>query len=72
MIVDFFIIDGPSARTSEVVVIVDVLDINEHPPMFLKSNYTATVNENSAVGTIVLVVGTSDHDAVSVFLQRLI
>ena len=59
--------DGPSARTSEVVVIVDVLDISEHPPMFLMSNYTATIYENSAVGTIVLVVGTNDRDTVSVF-----
>ena len=57
--------NGPSARTSEVIVIVDVLDISEHPPMFLMSNYTATVYENSAVGTIVLVVGTNDLDTMS-------
>jgi hypothetical protein len=29
------------------------------------SNYTAVVYENSAIGTIVLVVGTSDRDTVS-------
>ncbi|XP_028399940.1 protocadherin Fat 4-like isoform X2 [Dendronephthya gigantea] len=57
--------NGPSARTSEVVVIVDVLEISEHPPVFLMSNYTGVVYENSAVGTIVLVVGTRDRDTTS-------
>jgi hypothetical protein len=47
-----------------VVVIVDILDISEHPPVFLMSNYTAVVYENSAIGTIVLVVGTNDRDTV--------
>ena len=66
LITDFiFILDGPSARTSEVVVVVDILDISEHPPVFLMSNYTAVVYENSAVGTIVLVVETNDRDTVS-------
>jgi hypothetical protein len=63
--INLFTLDGPSVRTSEVVVIVDVLDISEHPPVFLMSNYTAVVYENSAIGTIVLVVGTSDRDTVS-------
>ena len=58
-------LDDLSVRTAEVVVVVDILDISEHPPVFLMSNYTAVVYENSAVGTIILVVGTSDHDTVS-------
>ena len=43
---------------------MDILDISEHPPVFLMSNYTAVVYENSAIGTIVLVVGTNDRDTV--------
>lgn len=64
-IINLFIIDGPSIRTAEAVVIVDILDISEHPPVFLMSNYSAVIYENSAVGTIVLVVETSDRDTVN-------
>lgn len=43
---------------------MDILDESEFPPVFLQFNYTAEISENSAVGTIVLLVGTSDRDSV--------
>ena len=72
LILNLFILDGPSIRTAEAVLIVDILDISEHPPVFLMSNYSAMIYENSAIGTFVLVVRTSDRDTVSQWVFTLI
>ena len=63
-------LDGPSGRTAEVVVIVDILDISDHPPLFLMSNYSGMVFENAPVGSTVLTVKTSDLDMVIIRTNR--
>ena len=42
---------GTPSRSDSTLVLVAVLDTNDSPPSFLSSSYTASVQENSASGT---------------------
>ena len=60
-----FYLDGISpARTAETIVIVNVVDLSDHSPVFLQDHYNVSVFENLAVGTTVLTVEATDNDKV--------
>ncbi|GBP79550.1 Protein dachsous [Eumeta japonica] len=42
---------------------VAVLDVNDNPPVFAESSYSASIPENATVGTHVLTVSATDADA---------
>ncbi|KAG9491170.1 hypothetical protein GDO78_006506 [Eleutherodactylus coqui] len=44
------------------MVIVDVIDCNNHSPIFTQSKYEGTFNENSPIGTRILKVSATDVD----------
>ena len=54
--------DGNPGRTTEVTVVVDVVDYNDNQPKFLENNYNATIPENLPIGTTVLTVNAEDED----------
>ncbi len=47
----------------EVLITITVLDIDDEPPVFLSNQYTASVVENAAIGTTVLIVQATDEDS---------
>ncbi|XP_031443178.1 protocadherin gamma-A11-like isoform X1 [Clupea harengus] len=56
-------VDGgrpPKSGTMEIT--VDVLDVNDNMPVFTKDVYSATLNENSPLGTTVIQVNATDLD----------
>ncbi|XP_063075464.1 protocadherin Fat 1a isoform X1 [Engraulis encrasicolus] len=54
---------GIPPRSSSATVNVDVSDVNDNPPLFSQANYTLIIQENRPVGTSVLQVTVTDHDA---------
>ncbi|XP_021205801.2 protein dachsous isoform X1 [Bombyx mori] len=42
---------------------ITILDVNDNPPVFAESVYSATIPENATVGTAVLKVSATDSDA---------
>uniref|UniRef100_A0A4W5Q735 Si:dkey-1m11.6 n=1 Tax=Hucho hucho TaxID=62062 RepID=A0A4W5Q735_9TELE len=54
---------GWISKTGTVIMTVNVSDVNDNPPVFTSSQYTASVLENSAVGTPVLQVRATDADS---------
>ena len=53
---------GPGQRSSSTMVHVRVVDVNDSPPRFSESRYSAVVPENSDPGTLVLRVEATDPD----------
>ncbi|XP_056455886.1 protocadherin gamma-A11-like [Gadus chalcogrammus] len=53
---------GKPARTGTVEIHIDVLDVNDNMPVFTKEEYSASLNENSPIGTTVLQVNATDLD----------
>ncbi|XP_071380380.1 protocadherin alpha-8-like [Centroberyx affinis] len=53
---------GKPARSGTINIIVDVLDVNDNMPVFTKDSYSATLNENSPIGTTVMQVNATDFD----------
>jgi len=53
---------GSDQKSSTVVVKVNLLDVNDSPPQFSQSRYTAVVPENSPVNTLVAQVSATDPD----------
>ncbi|XP_024919224.1 protocadherin alpha-8-like isoform X11 [Cynoglossus semilaevis] len=53
---------GKPPRTGTTELWVEVLDVNDNLPVFTKDTYTATLPENSAVGTTVIQVNATDLD----------
>lgn len=51
------------ASSSYLNVTVIVGDVNDHDPVFDRSNYSATVSENAMTGALVLTVSASDLDS---------
>ncbi|KAM6999945.1 protocadherin gamma-A8-like [Tautogolabrus adspersus] len=49
-------------KTGTMEILIDVLDVNDNAPIFTKDVYSAEINENSPVGTIVLRVNATDKD----------
>ena len=53
---------GAGQRSSSAMVHVRVVDVNDSPPRFSESRYSAVVPENSDPGTLVLRVEATDPD----------
>ncbi|XP_041653155.1 protocadherin gamma-A11-like [Cheilinus undulatus] len=53
---------GKPPKTGTMEIIIDVLDVNDNAPIFTKDVYSAEINENSPVGTVVLRVNATDKD----------
>ncbi len=53
---------GPEQKATTVIVYVTLEDVNDTPPIFSQSQYSAVVPENSAQGTLVLQVMATDPD----------
>ena len=60
----YFLIDGNPARTSEVTVVINILDVSDNGPVFNQPTYNATIFENIEPGTTVLTVKAEDQDEV--------
>ena len=54
--------DSYSGKWAEVVVSVQVIDVNDNPPVFLQHFYNITVSEATAIATPILSVTTTDAD----------
>ena len=63
------ILDDIYARHTDILVVVNVLDSNDHSPTFLAPSYTGLVVENSNVGDTVLAIEATDLDKVTECLQ---
>ncbi|KRZ90162.1 Protocadherin-like wing polarity protein stan [Trichinella sp. T8] len=50
-------------RSTTAIVLVNVLDLNDHEPVFERSNYAASISESVEPGTTVLHVHAQDEDA---------
>ncbi|KAM4620340.1 protocadherin Fat 3 [Polymixia lowei] len=55
--------DTLTGARSEVDVDIAVLDVNDNPPLFQNNSYSATLAENSMIGTHVLQVFAQDQDS---------
>uniref|UniRef100_A0A3Q1HZ66 Cadherin domain-containing protein n=1 Tax=Anabas testudineus TaxID=64144 RepID=A0A3Q1HZ66_ANATE len=53
---------GKPARSGTTEIIINVLDVNDNMPVFAKDTYTATLNENSPIGTTIIQVNATDLD----------
>uniref|UniRef100_A0AAY5L2H7 FAT atypical cadherin 3b n=1 Tax=Esox lucius TaxID=8010 RepID=A0AAY5L2H7_ESOLU len=62
--------DTQTGARSEVDVEIAVLDVNDNPPMFQNVTYSASLPENSMIGTAVLQVSALDVDSESNSLVR--
>nr|XP_033489321.1 protocadherin gamma-A10-like [Epinephelus lanceolatus] len=54
---------GTPQRSGTVNVEITVLDVNDNPPVFNQTLYTATVTENAPIGTYITTVNASDADS---------
>ncbi|XP_029020998.2 protocadherin alpha-8-like isoform X15 [Betta splendens] len=53
---------GKPPKSGDIEIIVDVLDVNDNSPVFTKESYSATIEENVALGTVVFQVNATDVD----------
>uniref|UniRef100_A0A671U745 Protocadherin 2 alpha a 15 n=1 Tax=Sparus aurata TaxID=8175 RepID=A0A671U745_SPAAU len=53
---------GKPPKTGTMEILIDVLDVNDNAPVFTKDVYSAEINENSPIGTIVIRVNATDMD----------
>ncbi|XP_051936216.1 protocadherin alpha-8-like isoform X29 [Hippocampus zosterae] len=53
---------GKPPKSGSIEIIVDVLDVNDNSPMFDKEVYSASLNENVPVDTLVIRVNATDMD----------
>ncbi|XP_031647182.1 protocadherin alpha-8-like [Oncorhynchus kisutch] len=53
---------GKPPRSGDMRITVDVLDINDNPPVYTKDAYSVLVNENTIVGTTIVQVNATDLD----------
>ena len=56
---------GTPPLSSHATVNITVLDANDNAPVFTQAAYTASVNENAAVGEVLLTLTATDLDQVS-------
>ena len=64
-VLPFISIDGPfPGRVAETIVVVNILDMNDHAPTLFQTHYSAYVFENAAVNSTILTVYASDLDKV--------
>ena len=52
--------------------VIEVLDANDHSPVFTQSNYSSSVPESLPVGTTILTVKAIDLDVVSYMIITII
>ena len=57
---------GFPVRSSEVTLMIQILDVNDVAPVFEKQNYSGTIAENSEAGIFVLAVAATDVDSSNV------
>ncbi|XP_040201060.1 protocadherin Fat 2 [Rana temporaria] len=55
--------NGVQALYNEVTVQIHLLDVNDNPPVFLQSNYSLVLQDNSPAGTSVLTLIATDKDS---------
>ena len=55
--------NGSPTRTDTVRINVTILDTNDNPPVFTESNYAFSVPEDTAAGTVVGTIASTDADA---------
>ncbi|XP_034147851.1 protocadherin alpha-3-like [Esox lucius] len=53
---------GKPPKSGDMTITVDVLDINDNPPVFTKDAYSVSVYENAIVGTTIAQVNATDLD----------
>ncbi|XP_027133872.1 protocadherin alpha-7 isoform X6 [Larimichthys crocea] len=53
---------GKPPKTGTMQILIDVLDMNDNAPVFTKDVYSAEINENSPIGTMVIQVNATDMD----------
>ncbi|KAM4586886.1 protocadherin alpha-6-like [Fundulus diaphanus] len=53
---------GKPAKSGDVEIIVEVLDVNDNSPVFTKETYSTTIDENIPTGTVVIQVNATDLD----------
>ncbi|XP_034086845.1 LOW QUALITY PROTEIN: protocadherin alpha-3-like [Gymnodraco acuticeps] len=53
---------GRPARSGTVEIVIQVLDFNDNSPIFTKDVYSAILNENADLGTLVIQVNATDLD----------
>ncbi|XP_034453497.1 protocadherin gamma-A11-like [Hippoglossus hippoglossus] len=51
---------GKPPKSGSMEILIDVLDVNDNAPIFTKDVYSAEINENSPIGTIVIRVNATD------------
>ncbi|XP_067899138.1 protocadherin Fat 1 [Heterodontus francisci] len=57
--------NGEPALFSDTAVSIQVLDVNDNPPMFFQFNYSVVIQENEAIGSSVLQLVVIDRDSAS-------
>ena len=57
--------DGVEPLSSTSQVFIEVIDLNDNPPVFDSNTYTVSVPENSILGTLVFQIPATDADATS-------
>ncbi|XP_067374404.1 protocadherin gamma-A11-like isoform X32 [Channa argus] len=53
---------GEPQMTGTMQILITVLDVNDNAPVFTKSVYKASINEDSPIGTVVVTVTATDAD----------
>lgn len=59
---------GATPHTSYTSLVINVIDVNDNTPSFLKSTYTGVVGENNGAGEFVLVISASDDDIGNIYI----
>ncbi|XP_036379708.1 protocadherin Fat 3-like [Megalops cyprinoides] len=54
---------GSPPMSSTVTINIDVSDVNDNPPLFSQSNYTAAIQVDKPVGTSILQLSVTDQDS---------
>ncbi|XP_040904741.1 uncharacterized protein LOC121188864 [Toxotes jaculatrix] len=54
---------GTPAKSGTMIITVNVLDINDNPPIFSQTLYKASVYENAKIGTSIITLNATDLDA---------
>jgi protocadherin Fat 1/2/3 len=57
--------NGNPSLTATTEVKIEVVDVNDNPPVFYQKHYTAAVNEGALPGTIIFALETEDKDIVA-------
>ena len=53
---------GFPSRSDQTTIIINIIDVNDNYPEFVQQNYTAILEENHAIGTVVTNVSATDED----------